>query len=120
LDALTAFVTLAHAQLRIQLIKRYRLLEKADMGNPKFQGLASKMALLRHNLDLDAEKLSAGIDEADAKRVVTVTKSTEFLASAHQDLEDVHASIAALDVATNGPPRTQLPKVELNEAGIVK
>jgi hypothetical protein len=118
LDALTAFVTLAHAQLRIQLIKRYRLLEKPDMA--KFQGLASKMALLNHNLDLDEEKLSAEIDEVDAKRVETVAKSFEHLASTRQNLGDTRATIAALDAATNAPPRTELPKVELNEAGIVK
>lgn len=75
----------------------------------KLQGLAQKMALLKHNLELDADKLSSGIDAADAKRVATIAKSTAFVEGAKRDLAEVEQFISSLDVTTNGAPPLDKP-----------
>lgn len=69
------------------------------------QGLASKMALLRHNLEAEAEKLGNRVDGAATKSTETFAKSHKFLDATDKDLADVESFIAELDAATNGAPK---------------
>src|ERR1700730_14249265 len=63
----------------------------------KLQGLAAKMALLRHNLEAEADKLGSRVDGAATKSTETFAKSHKFLDATDKDLADVENFIAELD-----------------------
>jgi hypothetical protein len=71
----------------------------------KLQGLASKMALLRHSLELEAEKLGNRVDGAASKSTEAFAKSHAFLDNTDKDLAEVESFIAELNTATNDPPK---------------
>jgi hypothetical protein len=70
----------------------------------KLQGLGSKLGLLKHNLELDAEKLSTEIDAADTERVTVMAQASESVAAHRKDLAEVKAFVAEVKEATNGAP----------------
>jgi hypothetical protein len=70
----------------------------------KLQGIASKMKLLQHNVELDAEKLSGEIDAAEARRQTVMPKASAAVASTQQSLGDVEEFITSIEAATNGAP----------------
>lgn len=70
----------------------------------KLQGIASKLAMLQHNIDADAEKLDAAIDAADAKRQAVMPKAVATIAARSAQLADVETFIASVGQVTNGAP----------------
>lgn len=70
----------------------------------KLQGIASKMALLQHNVDADADKLGAAIDAADAKRQVVMPKAVAAVSATTSQLADVESFVASIEQLTNGAP----------------
>jgi hypothetical protein len=87
----------------------------------KLQGLGSKLGLLKHNLEADAEKLSAEIDAADAERVTVMSQASDAVAAHRKDLADVKTFVAEVKQATNGAPTSDsLPVPGLNAAGVVE
>lgn len=70
----------------------------------KLQGIASKMKLLQHNVETDAEKLSAEIDAAEARRQAVMPKASAAVASTQAQLGEVDEFIASVEAVTNGGP----------------
>ena len=70
----------------------------------KLQGIASKMKLLQHNVELDAEKLSSEIDAAEARRQTVMPKASAAVASTQKDLGEVEEFIASVEAVANGAP----------------
>jgi hypothetical protein len=70
----------------------------------KLQGIASKMKLLQHNVELDAEKLSGEIDAAEARRQAVMPKASAAVASTQSQLGEVEEFIDSIEAVTNGGP----------------
>lgn len=70
---------------------------------PKFRGVASAFAKLQHNLDHDAEKLTAKIETADARRQAVFAKSHEKLDATHKELDGIDEFLEAMDKTNAGP-----------------
>lgn len=70
----------------------------------KTQGLAQKLSLLKHNMEVQADKLGARVDDAANKSTETFAKSHAFLDSAHSDLAEIEKFIEDLGAVTNGGP----------------
>lgn len=90
-----------------QIVQALMTLQNANLlRRPmlKTQGLAQKLALLKHDLETQAEQLGKRVDDAATKSTQTFAKSHAFLDSAHSDLAEVEKFISDLDAATNGGP----------------
>lgn len=70
----------------------------------KLQGIASKMKLLQHNVEIDAEKLSGEIDAADARRQTVMPKASAAVASTQAQLGEVQEFVDSIEAVTNGAP----------------
>lgn len=70
----------------------------------KLQGIASKMKLLQHNVEIDAEKLSNEIDAAEARRQAVMPKASATVAATQAQLGDVEEFISSIEAVTNGGP----------------
>lgn len=70
----------------------------------KTQGLAQKLALLKHNMELQADKLGSRVDAVADKSTQTFARSHEFLDGAESDVAEVEKFIADLGAVTNGGP----------------
>jgi hypothetical protein len=70
----------------------------------KLQGIASKMKMLQHNVEIDAEKLSGEIEAADAMRQVVMPKASAAIASTQSQLGEVKEFIESIEAVTNGAP----------------
>jgi hypothetical protein len=103
MDRLTAFVTIAHAKLRIQIIEKYNLLDGVDM-TPKLKGLRQSMDLLRHNLEADSEKLANAIGAADTERTAVFAGAHGILAETGKELDEINDFLADLKEGSNGAP----------------
>jgi hypothetical protein len=102
-DRLTAFVALAHVQLRIQYLKRHpEILEVIDM-TPKLAGLTSAMAKLRHTVEAGADKLAARIEGANTHSAAAFQKAHVVLDNTEKDVSEIEEFIASLE-GSNGAP----------------
>jgi hypothetical protein len=90
-------------QIAAEIAKIRQTTEKPKMPI-KLQGIASKMKLLQHNVELDAEKLSGEIDAAEARRQAVMPKASAAVASTQQSLGDVEEFINSVEAVTNGGP----------------
>lgn len=97
-------------------LERWRLrgllaeLEEDEMGiSPTLRGLGSKLAKFKHDVELDAEKLSIDIDAAATETTATFTGAAKVLDGHRKDLEDVKAFVAEVAQATNGGPPLDTP-----------
>jgi hypothetical protein len=70
----------------------------------KTRGLAQKLALLKHNMEAQADKLGKRVDDAAIKSTETFAKSHAFLDSAHSDIAEIEEFISEVDAVTNGGP----------------
>lgn len=71
----------------------------------KTQGLAQKLALLKHNLEARAQQLGSQVDTAATEATEAFAGSQQFLDSARSDIADVKKFVADLNAATNGAPQ---------------
>lgn len=78
--------------------------------SPTLQGLGKKMAMFKHNAELDAAKLSEEIDAASTETTETFAAAHGAIASHRKDLEDVKSIVAEVASATNGGPPLDPPK----------
>jgi hypothetical protein len=102
-DRLTAFVAIAHARLKLEIIERYHLLEK-PMPTPKLQSLTKAMAMLEHNLEMDAEKLLTKIVDVGERGKQAFVKSHAKVDGIGTRVGDVEKYVAALEGANGGDP----------------
>lgn len=104
MDRLTVFVAISHAKLRLEILQRHpEFLEAADM-NPKFQGLASAMSKLNHNLDVGSDKLLSRIAGADARAGAAFAKVNAHIDATEQAAEDIEAFANSLEGSNGGGP----------------
>jgi hypothetical protein len=94
----------------------YQSLWEQEQMALKLQGLASKMAKFNHNIEADAEVVSAAIDDADAKRQSVMAKAKDKVTSTANQLVEVNTVLDELEQATNGGPAlddvsTPMPQV---------
>ncbi len=73
------------------------------MATPKLQGVRQAMALLRHNLEADAEALSSVIVETDAERTAVFAAAHDEIASTRKEIADVKEFLADIK-GSNGSP----------------
>lgn len=103
MDRLTAFVALAHAQLRIEYLKRHpEILEGIEM-TPKFAGLAQGMGAMRHELETMAQELTADIAGVRTEAVDAFGQAKQEVAKAKAAVADVKAFVADLKGSNGGP-----------------
>lgn len=103
MDRLTAFVALAHAQLRIEYLKRHpEILEATDM-TPKLQGLASAMAKLKHDVEFEADKLITRVHESRVASAAAFSRSHQVLDATAKDVAEIEDFIASME-GSNGAP----------------
>jgi hypothetical protein len=103
MDRLTSFVALAHAQLRIEYLKRHpEILEGIEM-TPKLAGLTSAMAKLRHTVETEADKLAARIEGANTHSAAAFQKAHVVIDGTERDVSEIEAFIASLE-GSNGAP----------------
>ena len=108
MDRLTAWVTLHHARLRLDIIERLRLLEQPNMSTI-LQGLGAKLGNHFHYLETEAKKLDAKIEGQSASAPATFQRAHEQLDRVGVQLSDVGAQLAAIDAAIpNGAPESPL------------
>lgn len=70
---------------------------------PKLRGVRASMDKLRHALETDAEKLSARIEKADAKRSAVFDASHGVLTSVERDLKEVEDFVSDMEKSNGGP-----------------
>lgn len=103
MDRLTAFVALAHVQLRVEYLKRHpEYLEGIDM-TPKLAGLTSAMAKLRHTVETEADKLTSRIEGANMHSAAAFQKAHVVLDNTEKDVTEIESFIASLE-GSNGSP----------------
>jgi hypothetical protein len=103
MDRLTAFVAISHLKLRLRYLSRHpEIIEGIDM-TPKLQGLASAMAKLKHDVEFEADKLLARVQDASAASAGAFAKSHQVLDATKKDVADIEEFIASM-VGSNGAP----------------
>lgn len=73
------------------------------MATPKLQGVRQAMALLRHNLEADAEKLMAKIGNVDDERTSTFKAGHAELDATRKEISEIQEFLADIK-GTNGAP----------------
>jgi hypothetical protein len=102
MDRLTAFVALAHAQLRIEYLKKHpEILEGIDM-TPNIKGLGSALAKLKHDLDLQAAGALTELSSLGERANVAMGKAKQKIAETKASVEEIEAFVA--DEGGNGGP----------------
>ena len=105
MDRLTAFVTIAHAKLRIQIIEKYNLLDGAtDMATPKLQGLAEAMKKLEFGLEDGAGKLLAKIETVGERGLKAINKGNTKVDGQSALVAEIEGFVNALEGANGGDP----------------
>lgn len=69
----------------------------------KLRGVRASLDKLRHNVDMDADKLATRIESADAKRVAVFDASHGAVANVERDLKEVEDLISDLGSSNGGP-----------------
>ena len=104
MDRLTAFVAIAHARLRLDIVQKHPyLLERDNMATPKLQGVRQAMALLRHNLEADAEKLRVKIGNVDTERTGAFAAGHAELDATRKEIAEIQEFLADIE-GSNGAP----------------
>lgn len=103
MDRLTAFVAIAQLRLRLDIVQRHPHLLENEMATPKLQGVRQAMALLRHNLEADAEKLMAKIGNVDDERTIAIAAGHAELDATRKEIDEIKEFLS--DIAgANGAP----------------
>ena len=68
------------------------------------QGLGQKLSKLKHDSELDAQKLSDRIDAVAARKDAALSKTHGALDGQEKDIADVEGFVAEIEKATNGGP----------------
>jgi hypothetical protein len=103
-DRLTALIAIAHAQVRIEIIKRHPELLEATMPTPKLQSLTKAMAMLEHNLEADAEKLLTKVVAVGERGKAAFVKSHAKVDGIGSRVDEVEKYVAALEGSNGGDP----------------
>lgn len=74
---------------------------KIQMAKSPLQGLGQKLGLLAHNAQLDAKKISAKVDDLEARRQAATPKVLAGLDAQGQDIGELETFVADLEKATN-------------------
>lgn len=69
----------------------------------KLRGVRASLDKLRHNVDLDADKLATRIETADAKRVAVFDASHGAVANVERDLKEVEDLLTDLGTSNGAP-----------------
>ncbi len=99
----------SHDEIRLALqnpvirTENTKLTEKPKMVS-KLQGVASRLAQLKHDSEFDAEKLLTRVDGVFTRKDAAFAKSHKFLDGHEKDLGDVEGFISEIEQATNGAP----------------
>ena len=103
---LTALVTIAHRRLKLRrmlmAIERDPGLLENDM-TPKLRGLASAMAKLKHDVEVEADKLISRVEDTGQASQAAFAKSHQILDETRRDVADIEEFIASM-VGSNGGP----------------
>jgi hypothetical protein len=71
------------------------------MAKSPLAGIGQKLGLLKHNAELDAQEISAKVDELDARRAAAKPKVMAGLEAQGQDLGELETFVTDLEKATN-------------------
>lgn len=104
MDRLTALIAIAHAQVRIEIIKRHPELLEETMPTPKLQSLTKAMAMLEHNLEADAEKLLTKVVAVGERGKAAFVKSHAKVDGIGSRVDEVEKYVAALEGSNGGDP----------------
>lgn len=103
MDRLTALIAIAHLRLRLdRLARRPDLLEDTKM-TPKLQGLAHAMGRLKHDIEAQADVLTARIEAAGNRGSAAFAKAHQTIADAESGIGDIESFIDSLEGANGGP-----------------
>jgi hypothetical protein len=108
MDRLTAFVTIYHAMLRIEIAafrdeKRF-FSGESEMATPKLQGLAEAMRKLEHGLEAGAGKLLAKIQTVDSRGHAAIAKGHQKVDGKAALVAEIESFVTALEGANGGDP----------------
>lgn len=106
MDRLTALIAIAHAQLRIQYLKRHpEILESADMTTtPKLQSLAKAIAMLESNLEDGAGKLLVKVEEVGARGLAAIAKGHQRIDAKASTIGEIESLVTAIEGSNGGDP----------------
>jgi hypothetical protein len=103
MDRLTAFVALAHVQLRVEYLKRHpEILEGIEM-TPKLAGLSTALATLQHGLEDQAAKLLDRVNAVNVRTAAAMAKANAQMAATEQAAADIEAFANSLEGSNGGP-----------------
>jgi len=71
------------------------------MAKSPLQGLGQKLGLAKHNAELDAQQISAKVDELEARRAAATPKVMAGLEAQGQDIGELEAFVSDLEKASN-------------------
>lgn len=102
MDRLTAFVALAHVQLRVEYLKRHpEMLEGIDM-TPNFKGFGAALAKFKHDLDMQSVDAMSEMSSLGSRASAAMGKVKAKVAETRLAVEEIEAFVA--DEGSNGGP----------------
>ena len=96
--------------------ERLRVMVFRELGyggrpvTPKFRGIASAMAKLQHDLDVDATQLMSKVQGADERRKTVMPKAQAAVASASVELDGIEEWLTEIEQTNAGPLDGQGPR----------
>lgn len=75
---------------------------RRQMAKSPLQGLGQKLGLAKHNAEIDAQQISAKVDELEARRQAATPKVMAGLDAQGQDIGELEAFVSDMEKATNG------------------
>jgi hypothetical protein len=76
---------------------------KVTMTSP-LQGIGQKLKKLKHDAELDANKLGQRIDAVAARKDAAITGANKAVDGQETDIKDIEDFVTDIEKATNGPP----------------
>jgi hypothetical protein len=97
----------------------FELSREYQMGI-KLQGIAAKVAKLQHDVEFEAEKLDAKVEEVSANLPAVFSGAHKVVDGLAKDVGDVAAVFAQIEAVTNGGPVLEHKTEDLPIVNLVK
>lgn len=72
------------------------------MSVSPLQGIGQKLAKLKHDAELDAQKLGGRVDDLAGRKDAAVAKANSALDPQERDIADIEQFVTDIEKATNG------------------